>query len=560
VATNYPSGTDVFNEPSAPEFTPLDSAGGSSTRNHVEHHRDLGDAVEALQTHASQRNHDHSGNSTDPNSGPRLRQANTHQDVDTDVANTAIHHTLGTGQYQAAPGNHNHVYNTLLGTPLQSCLSTARPPNPSSGMLIYETDTRRIRVWDSFVANQLTTGLNSVENFNQGVNNLNLGLNRWSQVYYSIGRAVPEYDYPWFDELVHQGIMAIPDGQTASWIDGGNFTEQCVARRIYPADAVTQSDDQVLSFKTGSTVIEDGDSNPLLRIEGATNDFYLRMSAPPPGSLESQSYWHFRLGYNYIKVFATTTGRSGEFFLGRIDNVTTNLPNMEWRIELQNRTLRFYRLGELLGSITDSRALTSKGEAFRGWGIGMQAGYRVFGQTTPANLDWVRIADLALYQTIYRWTLLPAASVPNCRLRQITAQKLTHTGTILSWGKVEEDNFGFFNPATPTLITMTEPGLYQVDVALQWDPQSCPDVASAVLMLNGSETDIREQRFIRGNDHTPGFSQTVSMSSKIRVAVGDTLSIKAKYAAKSDLLSQIFSYFDGTSKVSSRIDITYVAP
>lgn len=558
MATNYPGGLDVFGEPSAPEFTSLSSA-GSTNRNHVEHHRDLGDAIEALQAHAAQRGHDHSGDTTNTARGSRLKQVNTHEEADTDASTLALHHTLGPGQYQAAPGNHNHLYNTLLGIPLQACTSTTRPVNPSPGMLIYETDTNQVRVWNSFAANQLATGLNAIENFNQGTNSLNLGTNRWEQTYYATDLPVPEIfttspPAPWTVAQSAQGRMATPDGQTASWIDTGNFTEQCVARRINPADAVTESDDQVITFKTGSTVIEDGDSNPLLRVEGATNDFFLRMSA------NSQSYWRFRLGYNYIKVFATTTGRSGEFFIGQITNVTTALADMEWRIELKDRTLRFYRLGEFLGAVTDSKAQTSKGASFRGWGIGMQAGYRVFGQTTPANLDWVQIADLALYETVYRWTLLPAAAVPNCRLRQNAAQKLSKNGTILQWGQVLEDNFGFFTPAAPSQITLTEPGLYQIEAALQWDPQVAPDVAQAVVLLNGQETTIRESRFIRGNDFTPGFSQTLSLSSKIRVAAGDAISIKAFYSAKSDLLSQIFSFFDSTSKVTSRIDVTFVAP
>jgi hypothetical protein len=578
VAINYPNGVDTFNEPSLPEYTSLSSA-GTGTRAHVEHHHDLGQAVVALQNNAAKKGHNHSGDINDTSEGARLDWSNTHESdapastlaaarayADTDTSSLSIHHTLGTEANQAAPGNHNHTYNNLLGIPIKACTDNTRPLDPSAGMLIYETNTNRMRVWNSFAANQLTTGLNSIENFSAGVNNNNLGTSLWQQTYYATDLPVPEIfttspPAPWTTEETAQGKMAIPDGQTASWIDAGIFTEQCVARRINSADANTQTDNQVLSFKTGSTVIEDGDSNPLLRVEGATNDFYLRMSA------NSQSYWRFRLGYNYIKVFATTTGRSGEFFIGQISNITTAVANTEWRIELQDRTLRFYRLGEFLGAVTDSRAVTSLGQNFRGWGIGMQAGYRVLGQTTPANLQWVRIADLGLYETIYRWTLLPAASVPSCRLRQSTAQKLTNTGTILQWGGTpEEDNFGFFNSANPSQVTITEPGLYQVEAALQWDPQSCPDVASAILMRNGTDTDIREQRFIRGNDSIPGFSQTVSLSAKIRAAAGDTLAIKASYSTKSGM--EIFSFFESlvnnlsgaSTKVTSRLDVTYVAP
>ena len=39
----FPGGNDIFTEPSTPETTPLSSS-GTGTRNHAEHHRDLGDA------------------------------------------------------------------------------------------------------------------------------------------------------------------------------------------------------------------------------------------------------------------------------------------------------------------------------------------------------------------------------------------------------------------------------------------------------------------------------------------------------------------------------------
>lgn len=45
--------------------------------------------------------HDHSSN--------KLAQSNTHESPDTDSTTTALHHTLGTGANQAAPGNHTHI-------------------------------------------------------------------------------------------------------------------------------------------------------------------------------------------------------------------------------------------------------------------------------------------------------------------------------------------------------------------------------------------------------------------------------------------------------------------
>lgn len=157
--TNYPDGTDVFSEPSLPEQIPLSQTGfqpGSDAtnpaRNHVEHHRDLGDAVTALQLNAAQGGHDHSGSASDPRRGSRLRQENTHESADTDSSAQAIHHTLGGGQFQAAAGDHTHDYagGSILNVPLVRCSSSDRPQSPTDGLMVYETDTNRVRVWADF--------------------------------------------------------------------------------------------------------------------------------------------------------------------------------------------------------------------------------------------------------------------------------------------------------------------------------------------------------------------------------------------------------------------------
>jgi hypothetical protein len=154
VGTNYPGGLDEFHEPSQPEVTSLSQVGGQATpgRNHVEHHRDLGDAVQALQAHAAQRGHDHSGDGNSTTRGNKLSQANTHQNADTDSSLTAIHHTLGRLAFQAAPGNHTHDYDdgSVLNRPYIRCTSATRPSNPTPGLSIYETDTNRLWVWNDF--------------------------------------------------------------------------------------------------------------------------------------------------------------------------------------------------------------------------------------------------------------------------------------------------------------------------------------------------------------------------------------------------------------------------
>lgn len=138
----YPQQVDVFTEPSAPASTPLDSA-GSGDRNHWQHHRDLGDAVEALQIYAAKADHLHDGS----DGTGKLSQENTHQNADTDSSASAIHHTLGTGANQAARGNHQHQASEILNLGYQIATSSTRPVNPALGVSILETDTACFRTW-----------------------------------------------------------------------------------------------------------------------------------------------------------------------------------------------------------------------------------------------------------------------------------------------------------------------------------------------------------------------------------------------------------------------------
>lgn len=112
--TNFPASDDVFDVPAAPASTPLSST-GSGTRTHTELHRDLGDAIEAMQAEATLLAHSHDGVTT--RHGQKLLQANTHQSPDTDAGTSSLHHTLGTGAFQAAAGNHTHTQSTSHSSP-----------------------------------------------------------------------------------------------------------------------------------------------------------------------------------------------------------------------------------------------------------------------------------------------------------------------------------------------------------------------------------------------------------------------------------------------------------
>lgn len=539
MATSFPGSVTSFTEPSLPEETVLAQA-GSGSRNHFEHHRDLGDTVEALQTHAALKGHDHSGDAGDHAKGPKLKQSVTHEDVDTDLSHGALHHTIGTGPNQAAAGNHTHNYDDLPGLPYKRCTSGTRPGMPTAGMMIYETDTKCFRHWERYDNNQVITGLDSTVYFTTALAD-GVGGTGWSTPTYTSG------------DLTH-GIMVTPDG-TLQWSDDFDFagspTNIGWMRRTNPLDAVTQSDDQVITWKTGTQVIED---EPLFT-DGATNDFYFRVSS------DEQSYVKLRVGYTYVKVFYTTSGRANEKHLGTLDNITTNLAQTEWRGQLVDRTFTLFRMGEPLGQIRDTKNVTAKSANHRGWMVGMQAGERGWVQTTPADIEWVRIQDMKYYASANRWTLLNIGQVPRVRLRQSKAQQLLNGGTIIEWATEVEDNFGYFNKnVSQTDINIIEPGRHRLDVGIQWDPALVPDIAHVIVMLNGAETVYRDSKFIRGNGYQPGFSQNMTLSIPLTLAAGDVLQIKVKYTASPGLLNQIFSWFDFTSNVNSRLELTYEGP
>jgi hypothetical protein len=543
MATLYPGGDDTFTEPSLPEETPLSSAGSSNpARNHVESHRDLGDAVEAIQANASIKTHNHDG--TDSRTGgPKLAQANTHQSADTDSGLTAIHHTLGTGANQAAQGNHTHDYNSLPGAPFKICTSSTRPGSPVLGMVIYETDTKAFRQWDLHANNVVVTGLNSLEEFpstfTDGQGRVSMNPADWEQWY---SDDPVDYDH---------GAMGVASPGTLSWVDQGSDSNRAIARRIKLTDKETQTDDQVITWKTGGTAVE----ATLPLTEDASNDYYLRMSA------DKQSYLRIQVGHGWIKVLYTTTGVGGELELGTLNNVDTALTNTEFQAQVIGRTITIYRVGETLGTIKDTKSVTAKGASNRGWGVGMLSGDRFTGQTTPGSVDWVRIQDARYYASVNRWSILPLGAMPVCRLRQAKAQQISHTGTILEFEAEVEDNFNFFNSgSSKTSVVITEPGRYDVTATIQWDTSIVPDQAHAVVMLNGQETYIKDSKFLRGNGFSPGFSQTLAITGSLWLAEGDVVQVKARYAAASGLLNSILSFFDGPSKVDSRFELLYRGP
>lgn len=552
--TNYPNGLDEFIEPTAPETTPLSQA-GTGNYNHVQSHTNMGDAIEALQANATLSTHDHSGDpgvAVDRAKGYKLAQVNTHQNVDTDAATSSIHHTIGPGATQAAAGNHVHDYTAILNTPLRMCTSSTRPAGAPQGTMIYETDTNRVRAWAQFTANNVAiAGVNSTDNFER-TNSANMGSD-WAQIY-TPGSF---------------GVMATPDGHHLSWIDSGGDPARCIARRIKPSDMHTLTDDQVLIWRSGPT-----NQEYYLPFYGATqpsNDYYLRMSDDSLSYLRLISTYN-QWGQGSLTLYGTRTGPGGEQLIGSL-SADTYLDDTYWIAEMVGNTLTVSYGPNLdgstipVGKIVDNHGIGNKGANYRGWGIGMVAGNRAgldavaFGQVTPGNVDGIIIKDAIYYVGRPIWQLLPVAAVPIVRLRQSQSQQINSLGTFIQWGQELEDNFGFYNPLSPSSITISEPGLYHLNVALQWNSRGVAEEGTVIACINGAETDLRNTAYqkIGTTSVDAGFSQTLALSGKIRLAANDVLSIKAKHSSP-NVINQILSYFDGPSKVNSRMDLIYAAP
>lgn len=166
------------------------------------------------------------------------------------------------------------------------------------------------------------------------------------------------------------------------------------------------------------------------------------------------------------------------------------------------------------------------------------------------------------------WHLVPVR-VPACRLRQSSNQTIAagtwsgSSGTILQWQGELEDNNNFFNAAvSQTDIVIHDAGLYHVDCAVQWDPSVVPDVGFIWLTINGQDTTFRKHALMRGGHlfTPPGYSQTLDLSGKIRFVAGDILRVRASYVQPGGIFGIILSWFDGPTKVDSRIELCYLAP
>lgn len=549
MAINYPSGTDTFPVPTLPEATSLSSA-GTGTRDHTEHHQDLGLAVVALESNAAKKTHDHSGDGTDPSKGVKLLQANTHQTADTDTDPTGIHHTLGISANQAAAGNHAHDYTSasIFNKPLVICTSTTRPPSPLIGELIFETDTNAMRVWTNQTGALANVGIFGEDDFER-TSSTDLGSALWSQTY-TLGTG--------------HGTLATPDGHAAGWIVGGTVDNRSIARRIKPADAITQTDDQQITITTGNTAF-DRAADPYKASADFGLDIYLRMS------VDGLSY--IRVAINSlmapevfklpgIRVYATAGGPADEILLGSISTDRAVFAAQIWKATVVGRIVSLYNNNGLLGTVVDSDHLSNTGTSYRGWGIGMNVWGYGSGQYAPSTIVDATVQDVVFYTDTHKWAMLSAAAYPVVRLAQNAAQNILSGsgGGILEWQRELEDNFNFFNPAGSTTdIQIKESGLYSIEFSAPWPFVSTPDqwgTAVVGLEVNGLATEYQSLNNVptRGSISAPF---NTNLKAIIRLAEGDVVRVRAKHDAD---LSIFLFYKDGPNPINSRFDLVYLMP
>lgn len=516
----YPAAIDSFSVPTLPEDTSLSSA-GTATRNHTESHDDLGKAIMALEANASPLAHDHSttdGDSIWPTT--KLAQANTHESPDTDVSPASLHHTLGLLPTQAAAGNHAHDYEgpSIFNKPMFICTSLTRPFDPLVGTLIYETDTNTARVWAEFPGNTVVLGTNFSYSFNTGISSVSLDPTVFEQTY--VHGTSPA-----------DGVMTASTSGVCSWHRGANVAAQCVARGIKSGSTTTVTDDQVLTWTTGTIQLQE--HYLFADTTSPTNDGFLRMSA------DGQSYVRASNDDQGSAIYYTHSGLAGEALLGAV-KATTSFPKTQWTFKAVGNTYIIYAAGQQVLAVVDYQNVVHVGSSYRGWGIGMGAGQGASQQTLPGSLSNITIADVPFHTESLIWQLVNMASVPHVRAESHFRQQVL-PGTKGSVVGFSDTLFDWYLPYTnfdvsQTDITVKEPGHYHVHISISWDPGFFDfDQAAVGVALNGQDISRKAVKFMRGNGFAPGFPQTVELFFTYYFAMGDVLRVHAQHNSDADM-------------------------
>lgn len=214
------------------------------------------------------------------------------------------------------------------------------------------------------------------DNFQRGNNSTANGLGPdWSQDYWESGG----------------GTCGIYNN-TANWYDSGSGARSMRALRVNAVDRYTGTDFQMVGTQIGH---ETGEGR------WSANDYqylrhYLRISD------NKQSYSCFEITEDDVRLIYNTG--SGEQQLGQTFAISGYSSGEAFYSAAGNlagdkRVFSCYKNGSLIGSITDSSNLTPLGNSNRGWGFGMRAAPRGFGQTSPPSLYVAGVVDY-----VVNWT------------------------------------------------------------------------------------------------------------------------------------------------------------
>lgn len=184
-----------------------------------------------------------------------------------------------------------------------------------------------------------------------------------------------------------RGYDSIPNGHEVQWNDTGGQSAYVLHRRINAADALTQTDDQLVTLTQGSIVSEttlnfDPDDASTMLICRMSTDFnnmvYVGLTSVTGGH---QAIWGYR--------------KNGTFSAPGVQSGISQAANDGWALNAVGRVYTLYKNGTQVSQWNDSSNVTNVGSSFRGWGFGHQAASRAFssGQTTPSSVADIRIQD-----------------------------------------------------------------------------------------------------------------------------------------------------------------------
>lgn len=218
-----------------------------------------------------------------------------------------------------------------------------------------------------------TTGMTGGDNFER-TDEDGIGTDLW-QSQYQAGNNSRGYD-------------AIINSHEAQWIDVGGQSTFVFHRRIKAADALTNTDDQMITLTAGSIVAE---TTPTFDPDDASTMVACRMSTDMAnfvyfGLLSVTSNHKLVWGYRKAGTFSAPSVTQV--------NITQGAGDV-WSLQAVGRVFTAYKNDVAVSTFNDSTNVTNMGASYRGWGWGHQAAARSFNsaQTTPGSVADIKIQD-----------------------------------------------------------------------------------------------------------------------------------------------------------------------